>query len=677
MKHRTKSLSAHAVGAVVAFVAFLSPPAFAQTNPGSDFSDLSLEELIQVEISSLGRKSSTVFDTPAPAYIVSNDDIHRSGAFTLPEVLRLVPGVQVSRINAANYAITIRGFNDATSNKLLVLMDGRSLYNQLFSGANWTFQETMLSDVSRVEVQRGPAGTLWGANAVNGVINLVTKNAHSTIGSLVSVAHGDHLDSATEIRHGWNINPATAARVYAKYQDQDNFGTDHGPASKGWNSLLAGARVDWDRPGGGGLTVIAEHRELRVKGTVNEPTLVSPYFETFDDPQLTRSSDVSLKWNQPVLTDGNLTIQTSLEHGDANQVNSGERHTTADLDTQLTLHPLPHHEVITGITYRSTSDHLRSSQWYKYATPAATTSFVGAFVQDEITLVPDRVSLTLGTKVERNSYSGWETQPSLRILWHPTKEQAVWAAVSRAARTPSRTERGIDWFAATVPPTQDTPLPGELIASGGSDFNSEYVTAFEAGHRFQPDKHFSVDTSVFYSEYTDLRGLRPEFIPPDFTSFPLHYVARYNAINNVDGHTYGGEVSTRWQPLKNLRFDGSVALVRTSLHSPAGAPPDASISGLIGNTPHEEYKLHAAWDLSSQWSLDLFARETGRLTESGVPPYTGLDARLSWRPRTDLEIELVGRDLLDPYHAEISGFFVGNEVQQIARSVFVRATYRF
>jgi iron complex outermembrane receptor protein len=359
-----------------------------------------------------------------------------------------------------------------------------------------------------------------------------------------------------------------------------------------------------------------------------------------------------------------LSVQTSLEHGDANQVNSGERHTTADLDTQLTLHPLPRHEVITGVTYRSTSDHLRSSQWYKYDTPSATTSFVGAFVQDEITLVPERVTLTLGTKIERNSYSGWEMQPSLRLLW-------------RAARTPSRTERGIEWNAATLPPTPDLPLPGKLIALGAPDFSSEHVTAFEAGHRYQPSKRFSIDTSLFYSEYNDLRGLRPEVIPPDFTAPPIHYVYRYYATNNLTGNTHGGEISVRWQASSILRFDGSLALVRTSLAAPAGSPPDDSIGGLIGNTPREEYKFHAAWDFSPTWALDLFARQTGRLTESGAPPYTGLDARISWRPRTNLEIELVGRDLLDPYHPEISGFFLGNEVQQIARSVFFRTTYKF
>ncbi|MEO6993972.1 MAG: TonB-dependent receptor [Lacunisphaera sp.] len=668
---------ASAVGAILALLAFSRSPLQAQTNDGSDFSDLSLEELVQVEVSSLGRKTSTVFDTPAPAYIVTNDEIHRSGALDLPDVLRLVPGVQVSRSSSSGYAITIRGFNDLTSNKLLVLMDGRSLYNQLFSGANWTFQDLMLSDVSRVEVQRGPAGTLWGANAVNGVINIVTKNAHSTVGSLVSVAYGDHLNVATEIRQGWNFTPSTAARVYAKYQDQDSDGTTSGTGSKGWNSLLAGARMDWDRPGGGGLTLILEHRELRVKGDISEPTILPPYSEVFNDPQLTRGTDLSMKWTQPVFTDATLSAQASVEHGDTDQFAAGERHLTADIDTQLTLHPLPRNEVITGITYRSTSDHLRSSPWYQYGNDQATTTFIGAFVQDEITLQPQRVSLTIGTKIERNSYSGWETQPSIRLLWHPTKQQTLWASVSHAARTPSRSERDVTLYAETFPPTPDLPIPGKLIAHGASDFSSEHVTAFELGHRFQAGRQFSVDTSLYYSEYSDLRGLLPGYIPPNYNALPVYYTYLYAATNDLQGHTFGGELAFRWQATNHLKFDASVASVRTALEqSSPSAAPDASIAGLIGNTPHEEYKLHAAWDISTQWSLDIFGRHTGRLAESGVAAYTGLDLRLSWRPRPDWEIELVGHDLLDPYHPEISGFFVGSDVQQIARSYFIRVTYK-
>ncbi len=678
MKPGLLSPSRWAAAALVAGCTVAPGHALAQASLSADFVDLSLEELVKVEISSLGRKNTALFETPAPGHIVTQDEIARSGAFNLPEALRLVPGVQVGRVDSLTYAITIRGLNDFTSNKLLVLMDGRSVYNQLFSGANWNFQEPMLADVSRIEVQRGPAGALWGANAVNGVINLVSKNAHSTTGSLVSLSHGDRFNFGLEARQGWNFNPATAARVYAKYQDHDAYGSATGQAADGWNYRLAGARLDWDRPGGGGFTAIAEHRELRADGITLQPTLLPPYLTAYDEHRRTRGTDLLLKWNQPVFTDGRLAVQGSVEHGDTRQFVTGERHTTADFDAQLTLLPLPRHEIITGLTYRSTSDHLSSTQWYDYRTPAATTTFVGAFAQDEITLLPERVRLTLGAKIERNSYSGWETQPSLRLLWHPARSHTVWAAVSRAARTPSRAERDIRWFAAVLPPTPPlVPLPGKVIALGDPNFSSEHVTTYELGQRFQAGRRLSLDTSIFYSEYTDMRGLRPQLLPPTLTSFPPYYTYIYTTSNNVAGHTHGGEVSVRWQPSPGLRLDASVALVRISLRQlTPSLQPDASVEGLVGNSPREEYKLHAGWDLGPKWSLDANVRRTGALPASGVEAYTGLDARLAWQPREDLRLELIGRDLLDPRHAEVAGFIIGKDPREISRSVFLRVTYK-
>lgn len=371
-------------------------------------------------------------------------------------------------------------------------------------------------------------------------------------------------------------------------------------------------------------------------------------------------------------------MQGSVTHGDTQQFTSGERHTTADIDTQLTFNPLPTHEVITGITYRSTWDDLRNSAWFTYRPVSATTTFIGAFAQDEITLSPERLKLTLGAKIERNTYSGWETQPSVRLLWHPTKRQTAWAAVSRAARTPSRSERDITWFAAVRPPSSQVPLPGKVVAMGDPNFSSEQATAYELGHRFQAARRFSVDTSLFYTDYTDMRGLRPTYVPPNFASFPIHYTYIYTATNNVEGHTYGGEMAFRWQPANRLRLDASVATVRTSLRELRPATEvDASLAGLIGNTPREEYKFHAGWDVSPQWSVDAYARRTGALSGSGVPAYTGVDARFAWQPDAGFRIELIGRDLLDKRHAEIASFIIGHGAREIARSVFVRLTYQY
>ena len=660
--------------ALSALLAGLLLPAAAQTPA---FADLSLEQLVHYEVSTLGRKNAAVFDTPAPAYVLSADDIHRSGATTLAEALRLAPGVQVSRIDSVNYAIAVRGFNDATSSKLLVLKDGRSVYNQLSSGTNWGLLDLVLEDVSRIEVQRGPAGTLWGANAVNGVINIVTKNAHSTLGSFASVARGNELDAAVTVRHGFSVTPTTAARVYAKYQEQGDFGAPAGAEISGWNSRLVGTRFDWDRPGGGGFSASAEFRELRTDAVESLPQLLPPYQMLVPEQRRARSAELSLRWSQPVGTDGQLSALAAVERGDNEQFQSGERHTTADLEVQLTLRPLPRHEVIAGTTVRATDDRLRNTRWLTYDDPRAATNFAGAFLQDEITLIPERLDLTVGCKFERNSYSGWETQPSLRALWHPTRSQSAWLAVSRAARTPSRSERGVHFFAGAAPPGPVYPLPVAIVASGAPDFSSEHVTSYELGHRFAAGPTFSVDTALFYSKYYDLRGLRPGFFPPDFATFPPHFNLVLDAANNLRGHTSGGEVSLHWHAHAQIELNASVASVRTSLREiGAGLLADPSVLGLTGNTPHEEYKLHATWHPNARWTVDLMARHTGRLPASGVPAYLGLDLRLGWSPRPDLEVELVGRDLGQPDHPETASSFLGTGAQPIARSVFLRFTVR-
>ena len=644
----------------------------------TDFADLSLEQLTHYDITTLGRKNATVFDTPAGSDVISGDEIHQSGATSLPEALRLAAGVQVSRIDSLNYAISVRGFDDATSSKLLLLMDGRVVYNQLLGGTDWALLDLMLDDVNRIEVQRGPAGTLWGANAVNGVINIVSKNAHSTLGAMASVIVGDELKTSVAVREGFEITPAAALRIYAKYQSQGDYGAGGDTGILDSNSRLAGTRFDWDRPGGGGLSVIAEYRELRVDSNTGLPDYFPPdYSLVVPEQRRERSGDLTAHWTQPVTDDGELSVLTSLDRGNSEQFVGDERHTTSNVDAQATLHPLKSNEVIAGATFRSTSDRVRNSPWLIYDTPAATTNFYGIFLQDEVTIVPEVFTVTAGAKIERNTFTGWETQPSIRALWHPTPNQALWAAISLAARTPSRAERGVHYFAAVIPPSADLPLPIGLVANGDPHFSSEHVVSYELGHRIKLGGGWSADTSLFYSRYRDLRGLAVVLLTPDFTAIPPSMVADLDATNSLYGYTAGGEFSLNWKPAPVFELRGSAALVRTHLYQGVfGVEADPSVAGLIGNTPPEEYKLHASWRPFEHWSMDLVGRHTGPLAEASVPSYDGLDARIGWALRPNLELELVGQDLLKPTHLEISSEFIGMSVRPIARSFFVRVTYR-
>jgi len=655
---------------------------YSAAGQSTDFAELSLEELTHYDVTTLGRKNATVFDTPAPTDVVSGDEIHNSGATTLPEALRLSTGVQVSRVDSLNYAISIRGFDDATSSKLLVLMDGRTVYNQLDFGTNWGLMDMVMDDVNRIEVQRGPAASLWGTDAVNGVINIVSKNAHSTLGELVSIATGDQLDSAISVRDGFEITPAAAMRVYAKYQKQGDYGDYQGEAAgtsgvTGWNSRLAGTRFDWDRPGGGGLSVIAEYRELRTDSNTLLPTVIPPLYSiVVPEQERERAGDLTAHWTQPVTDDGTLSVLASFESGDLEEFLTGERHTTSNIDSQVTLHPVPHNEVIAGATFRTTSDHIHNTPYLIYDDPAETINTAGVFAQDEIAAIPEILNFTLGTKMERNSFVGWETQPSLRALWHPTRSQSIWLAVSSAARIPSRAERGVHYYAASLPPGAAYPLPVELFANGDPNFGAEHVLSYELGHRFEIGRVFSIETSLFYSRYTDLRGLRPMVSPPIFTQGPPYIVLDFDATNSLSGYTSGGEFSLHWRPQPTFDLKASVASLRTHLQEDSpGAIPDPSVFGLEGNSPHEEYKLNGTWHPAAGWTAVLLARETGALPESQVPAYTGLDARLAWTLSPNVELEVVGRDLLKREHTEIAGYFLSTVARPIARSFYFGLTY--
>lgn len=660
--------------ALILSLTTLPRPACAQT---TDYTELSLEELTAVRIFTLGRKQATLFDTPNAASVATNEDLHRSGALDLAEALRLLPGMQVSRIDSFQYAVTARGFNDATSNKLLVLMDGRSLYSTTSTGANWNYHEVIMEDVDRIELLRGPGASLWGANAMNGVVNIVTRPAEATLGSMLSVARGDELDLSVALRQGVRLNDHTAVRVYAKFHDEDSYGVVSDTASGGWSNHLIGARMDWQSRNGGRLTLIGEQRSLEIHSDTEFPALVAPYLAIRPETQRTRGGNVSAHWIQPVLGSGELSVLGTFERIDSTQAGYGEDRDTYSLDLQLTLHPAPRHEVITGLTYRQDLDHLTSSPWFEYAQPDARTLFTGAYVQDEISILPDRLLVTLGSKFERNSFSGWETQPSLRAILRTSKTNRTWIGISKAARTPSRIESGIDYFAYVFPPDAMSPLPVEVRAIGSADFDSEHVTAFEFGHRYEPNHRLSFDLSLFYNCYEDLRGTSAGGFALDLD--PVPHVDQFIIANNgLRGTTHGGEFSARWQVTPAIRLEGSVSAVRMALREyHPGIIADPSIAGLTGATPHQEYKMRLQWDLRADWSFDAALRYVDALPGPQLPAYTGFDARVAWRPNAACEIDLIGRDLLDPSHGESSKLFIGNQVREISRSMYLRATLHF
>lgn len=657
--------------------AFCASATHAHVSADEDFTALTLEELSQIQVTSIARTPSTLFDTAAAAYVLTSEDIRRLGATDLGAALRPVPGLQVSRIDPFNYAVSSRGFNDSTASKLLVLMDGRSLYSQTFSGAYWSYHELMLEDVDRLEIIRGPGATLWGANAVNGVINIATKSAFSTLGSLATAARGNELDALVAVRHGFKLGDHTAMRVYARYHEDGNFGATAGVGYRGWINQLFGTRFDWNRPGGGGLMLTAEYRDQAVSSLSVLPSFSAPYAVIVPETRERRGGNLLARWRQPLPFDGELSLQLSYERMEARELTFGESHDILDSDLQLTLHPWSNHEVLAGLSARTDRDGLTPTAIISHADLDATTSFTGFFIQDQISFASGRFSATPGVKIERNSFTGWEVQPALRGLWQPSDTQTFWAAVARAARTPSRSERSVRWLTQIFAPADaGLPVPLALVARGSPDFDSEYLTAFEFGHRLKVGRSLSFDTALYYNRYANARGLGEG--PPSFNFTPVpHAAVELAPINDVRGAAYGGELTTVWRATPALRLEASFSTIRYDLSSIShGAASSDAIAGLTGGTPRREYRLRANWDFHDDWTLDAFVHHRDRLSGFPIPAYTGLNLHLGWRPRHDFEIEFVAQNLLDAHHPEAFSTFLGGTATEIARSFYLRFTYR-
>lgn len=668
---RSRPILLAALGAV----AVLAMPARAQF---TDFMSMDLEDLSYVSITTLGRTEHAVVDYPAAATVLGPEDIERTGATSLAETLRGVPGLHVARIDAFDYAISIRGFNDNTSNKLLVLADGRSLRDGTFSGTNWSMHEMIMADLERIEVLRGPSASLWGANAMNGFINVVSKSARATLGTHIAGGLGDHLNDLLEIRQGWMIDGATAARVYAKTQSHDGFDIFAPPATTDWRTRLVGTRIDRRLGGGGELTVIGESRHLELTGNTFQPILVPPYQSFLADHRHTDEYNISLRLEQPInVWNGTFTAFTNVERTDDSRATFKERRMRYTVDLQAKLNPLPRHQILTGVTYERTDDDLGSTGIFSFSEPSASTTFIGAFLQDEYELIPDHLRLTVGGKIEQNSYSGVELQPSARAIWSPLPTHRLWVGWSRAARTPTRAERSVNYFAATNPPTPEIPLPIRVSASGSTDFNAEYVHAFEAGYRFQPHPRLLLELTGFYNDYSDLRG----FLQGDaFVAFDTVPYVQSNVYlaNDVAGHTHGGELALNWRIRPNLRIDASHATISHDLTAHRGngfTAAEYAIDLYADTSPEHSSKLHIAWNPLPRWQLDTSVRHHSAIRYGQIPAYTALDLRVAWTPVPHWEISLLARDLLDSNHREYTETFSQQATPNIARSFELRVTF--
>jgi len=588
-----------------------------------DIADLSLEELANVQVTSVSKRPESLSNAASSIFVIGGADIHRAGVTTLPEALRLAPNLEVARVDARNYSVTARGFSSPFENKLLVLIDGRTVYSPLFSGVYWDVQDVVLEDVERIEVISGPGATMWGANAVNGVINIITKPAAATQGTLLSATWGkDERNGA--VRYGGALGNRGHYRVYAKYADNDDLRNENGgTVLTGWHRQQAGFRTDWGN----------EARNVTVQGDIVDGKL---HQAGTADIQV-RGANLLGRLNQTFEGGSTATLQMYWDHTERDQPLAFVEHLdTLDLQLQHAVDLGESNRLVWGGGYRWGHDRVRNGPAFGFLPGTMNLHWANLFAQDEFAL-RENLRLTAGLKFEDNNYTGVEVLPTLRLAWNPKPSTLVWSSLSRSVRAPSRIDR--DLYSPTVPAVVNG-VPQYGIA-GGPDFESEVANVFELGYRAQPLATLSYSATAFFGRYDKLRTIEPN---PAGTGSVFR--------NFAHGDTRGIEAWATWQAAKNWRLMGGGVVQRVDTAANPGSRDSTGATGLATSDPSHYRMLRSSHDLAEGQELDLTLRYVGALEKPAVPSYTALDLRYGWRIRKGLELSLIGRNLLDPKHAE-------------------------
>ncbi len=667
------------------------------------FFGLNLKEVLNLEITSVSKKPQTVSQAAAAVFVITADDIRRSGAGTIPDALRLAPGIQVGQISSNAWAVSARGFDGRFTNKLLVLMDGRSVYTPTFSGVYWDVQDTVMADIERIEVIRGPGASLWGANAVNGVINIITKSAAATEGGLVVAGAGDEEQVDASIRFGGKFGDLGYWRAYAKGFERDGSvvkasGADGDDA---WRQKRVGFRADLTPSARDAVTVQGDYYDGRSGQSAQLNFLAPPFNVITGTTQTLSGGNLLGRWQRDLSATDSFTLQAYLDHTERDwPALTNESRDTYDLDFQYRTRRFERHDLVFGAGYRLSRDHMGVSDTalpvgtQQYATFSQTVSnraLLSAFVQDDIVLAPERLILTLGAKLEKNDYTGVEAQPNARLLWTPTEATTLWAAAAKAVRTPSRVDQDSVQVNQTVlpPRSERNPFGSPVLLQGSGTVGTESLIAYEVGWKQRLTPTLSTDLALYYNDYDKLRSGRfaapvclvagmPVSLLACAVGSPGSYALQpLYAGNESEARSHGFEISADWRPLRQLRFQGSWS----QLNLTTWKPENVFGTDLEGSAPKRQILLRAAWNPRADTDVDIWLRRVGELPKATegirIPAYTELTLRLAWRPTRNLELALIGRNLLNARHQEFASELLDVPEMQIERSLFGQVSLKF
>jgi len=636
---------------------------------------MTLEQLSQVDVTTLSKEPETAFQTPAAIYIITGEDIRRSGATSIPEALRLAPGVEVARIDSDKWSIGIRGFGTRLNRSVLVLIDGRTVYTTLFDGTYWEVQDTLLEDVDRIEVIRGPGGTIWGPNAVNGVINIITKKTSATKGMLATAGGGNLEQGFGGFRYGGGNDSGFNYRFYAKGSDRGPEHHQDGANFDDWRTAQGGFRMDWDRQNNSDFTIQGDIYIEAAGERVQATSYAAPYQQNIDANAGLSGGNILGRWEKTLQGGTDIQVQAYYDRTNRHEPNLADLRDTFDVDFIEHLHWLGRQEISWG-------GGLRFSHGYnpvvvsglQFEPPERTDDLYTGFVQDEIGLIEKRLSLTIGTKLLHTNFTDFAPEPSARLLWTPSGKTSLWAAFTHAVRTPSDSEENFALLGFTGQIVNGLPFLARF--NPNPNFAPEQLNGYEMGYRQFVRKNLAFSIAGFYNHYHDL--FDEELEGPIFlenSPAPPHLLLPAQFRNGLLGYTKGIEITPEWRITDWWRLRGAYSYLHMNLGRAPNSGDIGTIPGIVGASPRHEGWVQSSFDLTKTLQLDLTYRYTDALIAPSqmVPSYSTGDVHFSWRFRPEWEWSVVGSNLLQPWHPEYAGD--PGPVVGIVRNAYLKLTW--
>ena len=655
--------------------ASFSAPAWPQQKTG-DLASASIEDLMNVEVVSVSKTQQKLSQTASAVFVITEEDIRRSGATNIPDLLRMVPGVDVAQIDANTWAISARGLNARFANEMFVMVDGRSVYTDSFGGVFWDVLNLPLEDVERIEVIRGPGGSVWGANAVNGVINIVTKKAADAPGVLITSSGGNVQQAFGTVQYGGDIGDSTQYRAYTQYFNDDHFpgvtGTDGGD---GWHVLQGGFRTDSSLGAKDTLSFqgsIYASREGQPTNTF--PSITTPATVPIELAVNLGGGFIQGTWNRQYSPRSDTTLEFSYdryERDDQLQESRG----TLDVNFQQHVRLAARHDFVWGIEFRDSSSRTDGNLFISFVPANRHTQLYGAFAQDEISMLDNELHLTLGTKIEHNYYTGFNVMPSARVVWTPSPNQALWAAVSDAVRSPADLDTSIRASVSSFTEPDGTQAVVSVV--GNARLDDEALIAYEFGYRRIISNRISFDFAAYYNDYNHQETVEPGTPFSVDTPPPTHLIVPLVFENRMHGETHGLEIAANWKVKNRWTLSPGYAFETIHMHLSPSSSDTTSVPEAQGGSPDHSAQIRSHLALPRAFSWDSSAYFVDRLTDPRVPSYTRIDSGLSWQFAEKARLSMIGQNLARDRHIEFVDLTGSVRTTQIKRGAYAELSWQF